>query len=61
MTRKQIDASKEDRLLIGQVIIPTVSAVAVNLMIISLIPKIEVSIAEKADNVKRYIKSKFKK
>lgn len=57
MTYKQIEASRERRLWLGQVIIPTVTTVATLLAI----PEVRSTIANKARNVKMSIKQKFKK
>lgn len=53
MTRKQIDASREARLWIGQVIVPAVTGVGV---ILSM-PGVKEKVAEKCRDIKR----KFKK
>ena len=57
MTRKQIDAARETRLWLGQVIVPTVTAVVL------LAAKTEVRdfAKKKFDDVKDWTKKKFKK
>lgn len=57
MTYKQIEASRERRLWLGQVIIPTVTTVATLLAI----PEVRATIADKARSVKTSIRQKFKK
>lgn len=57
MTYKQIEASRERRLWLGQVIIPTVTTVATLLAI----PEVRATIVNKAKSVKTSIKQKFKK
>lgn len=57
MTYKQIEASREARLWIGQVIVPAVVGAA---MILSN-PQARQVIGEKATNVKTAFKKKFKK
>lgn len=57
MTRKQIDAARETRLWLGQVIVPAVTAVVL------LASKSEVRdfAKQKYDNVKSWAKQKFHK
>ena len=58
MTRKQIDAAREARLWIGQIIIPTATVVVTALSI----PGVKEAAVEKIQSVKRSIqKRKFKK
>lgn len=57
MTYKQIEAAREVRLWIGQIIIPA-ATVAVTAM---TIPEVRQMIAAKADSVKYKIKSKINK
>lgn len=57
MTYKQIEASREARLWIGQIVIPAVT-LAVSTM---AIPEVRQAVAEKAKSVKESIKSKIKK
>lgn len=57
MTYKQIEASREARLWIGQVIVPAAVGAA---MILSN-PETRRAIKEKADNVKTACKKKFRK
>lgn len=57
MTYKQIEASREARLWINQVIVPAV-ATAVTLM---AIPEVKEAVVEKAKSIKQSIKNKFKK
>lgn len=57
MTYKQIEASREARLWIGQIVIPAVTAV----IAVSAIPEVRQAIAAKADSVKQSIKQKIKR
>ena len=57
MTYKQIEASREARLWIGQVIIPAITVVGAAMTI----PEVRKAVTEKANNVKTAIKKKFKK
>ena len=57
MTYKQIEASREARLWIGQVIIPTITVVGAAMTI----PEVRKAVTEKANNLKTAIKKKFKK
>jgi hypothetical protein len=57
MTYKQIEASREARLWIGQVIVPAVAAA----VMLSTNPSVRYAVATKAGNVKRFIKKKFRK
>lgn len=57
MTYKQIEASREVRLWIGQVIVPAVGIVAVAMSN----PETRERVTQKANNVKRFVKEKFKK
>lgn len=57
MTYKQIEASREDRLWIGQIIVPTVIGVG---MILSN-PQARQAMVTKAQNVKKSFKNKFQK
>jgi hypothetical protein len=57
MTYKQIEASREIRLWIGQIIIPAVTVAATMMTI----PEVRQSAAEKTDKLKRNIRTKFKK
>lgn len=62
MTYKQIEASREVGLWIGQVIVPAVTtAVTMGIGIILTNPEIKRSAIEKFDNVKKSVKNKFKK
>lgn len=62
MTYKQIEASREVRLWIGQVIVPAVTtAVTMGTGIILTNPEIKRSAIEKFDNVKKSVKNKFRK
>ena len=54
MTYKQIEASREARLWIGQVILPIVTAVM-------LVPEAREAVVDKVKKVKKNIKNKFKK
>lgn len=57
MTYKQIEASREARLWIGQIIVPAVTVVGSALAI----PEVRQAVATKAEEVKRTIKNKMKK
>ena len=57
MTYKQIEASREARLWIGQVIIPAIMVVGAAMTV----PEVRKAVTEKANNVKTAIKKKFKK
>ena len=57
MTYKQIEASREARLWIGQVIIPAITVVGAAMTV----PEVRKAVIEKANNVKTAIKKKFKK
>lgn len=57
MTYKQIEASREARLWIGQVIVPAIGVVAVAMSN----PQVRQAATEKANNIKQTIKKKFKK
>ena len=57
MTYKQIEASREARLWIGQVIIPAITVVGAAMTV----PEVRKAVTEKANNVKTDIKKKFKK
>lgn len=57
MTYKQIEASREARLWISQVIIPAVSVVGMALAV----PEVRTAVVEKGKQVKESIKNKFKK
>lgn len=57
MTYKQIEASREVRLWIGQVIVPTIGVVAVAMSN----PEVRRAVGKKADDVKQFVKTKFKK
>ncbi len=57
MTRKQIDAAREARLWIGQIIVPAVTLAVTTLTI----PEVRQAVAAKANSIKESIKSKEKK
>ena len=57
MTYKQIEASREARLWIGQVIIPAIAVVGAAMTV----PEVRKAVTEKANNLKTAIKKKFKK
>ena len=57
MTYKQIEASREARLWIGQVIIPAITVVGAAMTV----PEVRKAVTDKANNVKTAIKKKFKK
>ena len=54
MTYKQIEASREARLWIGQVILPIVTAVM-------LVPEAREAVVDKVKKAKKNIENKFKK
>lgn len=54
MKRKTIDAAREARLWIGQIIVPTATAVVA----LMTIPEVRAAIADKASSVKERIKHK---
>ena len=56
MTYKQIEASREARLWIGQVIIPAITVVGAAMTV----PEVRKAVTEKANNLKTAIKKKFK-
>lgn len=58
MTYKQIEASREMRLWITQVIVPATLMVAT---VFATVPEARYAAAEKFNNVKRAVKNKFKK
>ena len=57
MTWKQIEASREARLWIGQVIVPAITLAATSLAI----PEVRKAVAAKADSIKTSIKNKVNK
>ena len=57
MTYKQIEASREARLWIGQMIIPAITEVGAAMTV----PEVRKAVTEKANNIKTAIKKKFKK
>lgn len=57
MTYKQIEASREARLWIGQIIVPAVTCV----VSIMAIPEVRQAVAAKAKSVKRSIEEKVKR
>ena len=57
MKRKTIDAAREARLWIGQIIVPTATAVVT----VMAIPEVRGAVAAKASNVKESIEHKIKK
>ncbi len=57
MTYKQIEAAREARLWIGQIVIPTVTLVASTLVI----PEVRQMVAAKANEIKRSIDERMKK
>ena len=57
MSYKQIEASREARLWIGQVVVPIVTVIGAAMAV----PEVRQAVAEKANNVKTAIKKKFKK
>lgn len=57
MTYKQIEASREARLWIGQIIIPAIMFAGAMLAI----PEVRQAVAEKANSVKWSVKKKFRR
>lgn len=57
MTYKQIEASREARLWIGQIVVPAITLAATSLAI----PEVRQAVAAKADEVKRSIRNKHRK
>lgn len=58
MKRKHIDAAREARLWIGQIIVP---AVTLGTAVVVARPEIVNTIADKANNIKEAVKTKFAK
>lgn len=57
MTRKQIDASREARLWIGQIFVPALTLAASTLAI----PEVRQAVATKARSMKEFIEKKMNK
>ena len=57
MTYKQIEASREARLWIGQIIVPALTLAATSLAI----PEVRQAVAAKAKSIKTKIESKIRK
>lgn len=57
MTWKQIEASREARLWISQVVIPAVTTAGIAMTI----PEVRTAVVTKAKSIKESIKKKFKK
>ena len=57
MTRRQIDSSREKRLWLGQVIIPTLTLIITAMSI----PEVRETTKVKAKEIKRKIENRFKK
>ena len=57
MTYKQIEASREARLWLGQIIVPALAAVGTTLAI----PEVRQAVAAKAKEIKQSIENKCKK
>ena len=57
MTYKQIEASREARLWVGQIIVPAITLATTTLAI----PEVRQAVAAKADEMKKTIKNKCKK
>lgn len=58
MTRKQIDASRELRLWIGQVIVPAVGVAA---GVLAMHPEMREKAKQKCVNIKKSVKHKFRR
>ena len=56
MTHRQIEASREARLWIAQVIVP---AIAIVTAVVSTVPEFREAVTEKVEDVKHRIKYKF--
>ena len=54
MSFKQIEASREARLWLGQIFVPAITLAATTLTI----PEVRQAIAAKAESIKRYIKDR---
>lgn len=57
MTYKQIEASREARLWIGQIIVPAISIAVTTLVI----PEVRQAVATKAESIKQSIEWKMKR
>lgn len=57
MTRRQIDSSRERRLWLGQVVIPTLTLIITAMSI----PEVRETTKVKAKEIKRKIENRFKK
>lgn len=57
MTYKQIEASREARLWICQIVVPTVTIIGT----MAAIPEVRKKVSDAYNNVKNSIKNKFKK
>lgn len=57
MTYKQIEASREARLWIGQIIVPAITLVGTSMAI----PEVRQAVAAKASEIKRSINDKIEK
>ena len=57
MTYKQIEAAREARLWLGQIIVPAATAVVA----LMTVPEVRETVAIKAKSVKESIQTKFKK
>lgn len=57
MTYKQIEASREARLWVTQIIVPTILSVGM----VMTIPEVRETVKTKASQIKGKIKTKFKK
>lgn len=61
MTNRQLKASSEARLWLGQIIIPTVYMVAMLGLVIQADPDLKDAITERKEKIKKSIRNKFKK
>lgn len=61
MTEKQLKASSEARLWLGQIIIPTVYMVTLLGLMIQSDPDLKDAITERKEKIKKSIRNKFKK
>lgn len=58
MTYKQIESSREVRLLIGQVIVPAVATVGT---IVAAVPEVRYAVVNKVKSIRQTLKNKSKK
>ena len=61
MTNKQLKASSEARLWVGQIIIPTITVIGTFGFWIMTTPELQEAITERKEKIKKSIRNKFKK